>query len=334
MKKIGIGFSMIAFVCLFLMAVRGVYAHPSQAALAEGWVAGVVTDQGTGQPIRNISVGAQDVNMGWTTVQTDSQGRFRILVNEGQYRVEFNDHQGFYLDEWYDNASSYETATIITVTGGLTTTVNAQLGRAGRIRGYLNWDWSPSSTDTAELSAYNPTTHTFAGGSSLTNPGYYEIVGLPTGQYKIGTGFNIHPTDYVLILQYARAYFDLQDTFAEGETINVTEGVTTTLDIDLTNLGQICGSVTDLFTTQPVPHMVIQALNEQGEVMAQAGTEVNGSYCFWNMAPGSYQVVFTGDVWPDWCWGPCWPDHLFQVQQYPQIISLAEGKTFPELMQL
>ena len=54
----------------------------------------------------------------------------------GTYRVGFRDESGQYLGEYYDNATSVETATDVPVTAGATTdNIDAELASAGHITG-------------------------------------------------------------------------------------------------------------------------------------------------------------------------------------------------------
>ena len=74
-----------------------------------------------------------------TSETTDASGNFSLSgLPAGTYRLKFNDPNGAYLTEYYDNAASLETATDIVVTAAATVTgKNAILGASAYVEGQV-----------------------------------------------------------------------------------------------------------------------------------------------------------------------------------------------------
>jgi Ca2+-binding RTX toxin-like protein len=99
-----------------------------------GTIAGTVTEEGTGVPLRSICVSAIDADFGNVNFTvTDAQGRYRLPVREGDYFVvfeDFCDRSNDHRSEWYDNVQREEQASRITVsTGAVVGGIDAALAR-------------------------------------------------------------------------------------------------------------------------------------------------------------------------------------------------------------
>jgi hypothetical protein len=291
----------------------------------KGLITGTVTDQQSGLPISGISVGFMH-GTGGSSTTTDALGHYQMHLLEGENRISFYDETGKYLSEWYDNAASHDEATVVQVQSGQTFVANAQLAEAGVISGSVTLDTPTMPLGTSiDLYAYNVLSPTpWQSWDILDGRTTFRLGDLHTGTYKIKSYYIVKNSS--VVDDYSIAYYDLKLAFSEATDINVTEGATTTINIDLSNLGQICGTLTDYFASQPVPHLFeVQALHD-GETIAAAHTDSSGHYCLSHLAPGNYAVLFTGDVWPEECTKYCTAAQLYPEQQFPDMLALSRGQ--------
>jgi hypothetical protein len=211
------------------------------------------------------------------------------------------------------------------VNSGGTTVVNASLDKAGVIKGSVTVDVPLTPDISIDLQAYDAAGTPISGGwDFLSGRTIYQLGNLHTGTYKIQISFrDAGPNTY----SNSSFYYDLKLTFPQADPVNVVTGATTSLDIDLTRLGQICGAITDYFAFHPAPHLfVVKGLDKGGQTIAETETDASGHYCLSHLAPGNYRVLFTGGVWPENCPVFCQPIQLYQEQQYPDALALGRGQ--------
>ncbi|MGC9398310.1 MAG: carboxypeptidase regulatory-like domain-containing protein [Anaerolineae bacterium] len=115
--------------------LSGVNASLSQAAA----LTGTVTDAATGNPVENVTVGAYVSSLSWYPLQdatTDVPGTYRISgLAPGEYKLKFTDNDGVYLESYYDGQETFAAADPVTLTAGMTTTVDMALIQGGNIAG-------------------------------------------------------------------------------------------------------------------------------------------------------------------------------------------------------
>jgi hypothetical protein len=87
-------------------------------------ISGTVRDEQTGDPVEGVCVSLENLvpnsGGGWTGGCTDASGAYRAsnITPEGDYRVLFDDPQGRFAAEWYDNTTDPASATVVTVARG------------------------------------------------------------------------------------------------------------------------------------------------------------------------------------------------------------------------
>ena len=110
-------------------AITGINA----ALAAGGSISGTVTDN-SAQALAGICVSVYDAQFAFRAGGcTDAAGHYRTTgVLSGSYKVVFDDKNGPFLEEWYNNATSSATATPVAVSvGSVTSGIDASLA-AGR----------------------------------------------------------------------------------------------------------------------------------------------------------------------------------------------------------
>ena len=122
-----------------------------------GLISGTVTEEGSGDPLPDICVIAQDVAIGGD--YTDALGQYSIVVPQGTYSVEFRDclsSPTVYVSEWYNNKPDFASADPVSVTAGSTTSgINAVLAVGGSILGTVTEEGTGTALPDICVSAWD-----------------------------------------------------------------------------------------------------------------------------------------------------------------------------------
>ena len=111
-----------------------------------GEISGTVTSADKPGGVAGVDVYVYDLaHTSYGSATTDSDGKYEVgKLFAGSYRVEFAPG-GDYLDEWYDNQTSFASANTVTVTEGTATTdINASLEKNIAISGTVTSVPSPA----------------------------------------------------------------------------------------------------------------------------------------------------------------------------------------------
>jgi Ca2+-binding RTX toxin-like protein len=99
-----------------------------------GFIAGTVTEEGTGGPLPDICVSVEDADLDtFSGVLTDEAGAYSVPVRPGVYLVlfeDFCDASNDYRTEWFDDAPTIAEADEVGVSAPATVRVDATLARA------------------------------------------------------------------------------------------------------------------------------------------------------------------------------------------------------------
>jgi hypothetical protein len=125
----------------------GTVAGVSAGLAIAGRISGTVVADGTGAPVGGICVNAFDAVSGWSLFRpsTSADGSYLISgLKPGNYRVRFEDCNGpvEWVSEYYDNKPGGNTANLVAVTAGVTTSgINASLApRPANVRKPADFD--------------------------------------------------------------------------------------------------------------------------------------------------------------------------------------------------
>jgi hypothetical protein len=155
----------------------------------------------------------------------------------GTYKVNTYGNSQGYLGEYYNDKPDYESADTVQVTvGSIRANVNFTLALGGKITGTVKLPGA-SSISTTVLA--NETTTGYPYWVNPSNPSgdsaTYEIVGLPTGTYKVYT-YNSQG--------YLDEYYNDKPDYAIADTIHVTAGsIRPNINLTLTLGGIVKGNV-------------------------------------------------------------------------------------------
>jgi len=246
---------------------------PPALAATPGTIAGTLTYHGAA--VANASVYASpDLggDGGWAT--TDAAGHYSIPgLEPGAYRVIFSPQNR--PDQYAYGKISQDTANLITVTSGATTTVNDSVLDTGTISGVLT-DNHGTPVPNAWVSASSPTgTYGFA---VTASDGSYAIAVFPgsyTVSFRVGS-----------IEQFAHG-----KGYEDADVFTVTANATTTVNETLKATGAIAGHVTRS-DGSAAAGVQVEAIDVHGGT-ANTTTDDTGAYRIDYLAVASYQVLFT-----------------------------------------
>ncbi len=152
-----------------------------------GTISGTATEEGTGDPIEDVQVRVYSVSTGkWTyNAYTASDGTYTTpLLPAGVYRLCFYPISGNYLYEWYENASSYSTATDITISGS-DVVANASLAGGGTISGTITEEGSGTPINNCQVQIWSVATGKWTYNAYTRADGTYTTKILPPGTYRL-----------------------------------------------------------------------------------------------------------------------------------------------------
>ena len=161
---------------LLVLAIVSPFALAAQQAT--GTVSGRVTDE-AGNPIAGLFVNVFRPALPFYFVAgatTDGDGRYSVLVPAGSYKVLFPSNGGPFLDEWWNDKGSFETATTVDVAASVGA-IDAVLARGIVISGHIRTsDGTPLAGAIANLSDGTTTCCTLGSPSkTIRSPGCGEL---------------------------------------------------------------------------------------------------------------------------------------------------------------
>jgi hypothetical protein len=258
-----------------------------QKASENGAITGTVTAAG-GQPIAfECAVAAIDEDMNFVDQgTTDGQGNYLIDgLATGIYRlVTFYFGQENLADEWYENATSFETATPVSVIDPDTTRDrNFTLEPGGLILGkVVNPQGQPFDQSAFILYLYDLQFNLAGNVVNIVNDSFI-IPRLASGGYKLFVRYNGAQN-------YLETWYDGAEDFASANTITVAAPDTTKdIIVTLPAGGAIAGSVRDPNGLPVGGGMVVTAFDEDGGFVSS--DEVSGgTYTILRLPIGRYKL--------------------------------------------
>ena len=123
--------------------------------------------------------------------------------------------------------------------------------------------------------------------------GEYTVSGLSSGEYYVEFAVPIKSSLY-----YMTQYYHDKSSFSEAEPVPVGTGVTSRIDAEMQEGGDLAGTVTEYTASEDIVslHNIEVTAYKVGESKLPAGyatTNENGEYTMVGLAPGSYEVEFS-----------------------------------------
>ncbi len=272
------------------MTRRPVQVSPSPAGIqATGQITGVVTAADTGLPLQSAYATAYTPDGGYiTSTLTDSAGQYALIVLEpGDYVVEFYYYGGNYVPEWYDDKPDLYNADPVSVTdGGLTPGINAILEVGGEITGTVTAEDSGDPLENVSVYAYT-LDGSYVSSGYTDSSGKYSIKQLGPGSYLIEF------IDYGSGDSYIRQWYNNQPDQESADPVAVTPpDVTPDIDAVLQKGGGITGAVTAEGSGDPLQDVSVFLYNPAGDYLSSTSVNASGLYTFTALASGVYYVRF------------------------------------------
>lgn len=288
---------LLVSVALTVLALAGDFASSASAA-ETGRIAGKVTSASGGAAIAGIEVCAEGrgENFVEECARTNAEGEYVISgLAAGEYRVVFfapSESALDYVPQYYEDASLFSEATVVTVAGGATKSeINASLEVGGEIEGLVTGPGG-APIEGIEVCAEGIDKGVF-GGCALTKAnGVYTVMGLPSGSYRVLFG------PFGSALNYVPQFYEDKTLRLEATPVSVTAPeIKSGIDATLVGGGQISGTVTSASTNAAIAGMLVCAYPPGGGetfYVVCAPTNASGEYTISSLASGEYEVEFTG----------------------------------------
>ncbi|GAA1925284.1 carboxypeptidase regulatory-like domain-containing protein [Nocardioides marmoribigeumensis] len=259
----------------------------SAALVQSHKLSGTVTGSGGAGAVQNVSVTLYDAATGTSVdyASTDATGKYFFDVAPGTYKVDF--YASGYLEEYWQDKDTLETATTVTVGSTDVTTISPTLNKPGKIHGTVS---GPSGTVTgATVSLYrkgsaypDDTTTSGAGGA-------YTFSNIDPGTYTVGfAGSGLAP-------EFHNNVYDLYDaTF-----VTVAKDSDTAINATLAGALPVKGKVTSL-AGAAIPGVQVSVERKMHRTdgtayfseLTSTTTAADGTYTA-GVSPGEYRVEFT-----------------------------------------
>ena len=235
-------------------------------------------------------------SIGGSGEYTDANGQYELGgLAAGEYRVRFEDSDGTYMSEVYDDIPGddiWSFGTLIDVADETTTPdINASLATAGKITGTVTGPDGETPLEGIYVSWYRPSDSTGGSGEYTDANGQYEFGGLAAGEYRV----RFEDSDGMYV---SEVYDDIpgDGIWSFGTLIDVAAGATTPdINASLVAAGKIAGTVTGMDGTTGLQNIYARSHLWNGSywaVMAGDYTDEDGRYEIGSLAAGTYRVVF------------------------------------------
>lgn len=285
----------VGFAVFCVSAVSG----PTYAAAAS--ISGTVSAEGTQVGIGGVEVcpTPQPYTFEVDCTETDSSGHYGLTgLPPTKYMLYFSAFRNNlrYVSEFYDNKTSNLDADLVTLgSAEEARQIDVELAEGGSIGGTVIDESTKEPIDGLAACAWNPG-GTFQRCDKSDAAGFYEINGLPSGEYNVEyEGWNQ--------VNYIHEFYEDAEVLAQATKVPVTAPVTTSgIDAELARGAEILGHVSSVAWGAPVEGAMVCAPPQSAP-----GTEINencdwtdseGNYAIRGLPAGSYQVAFDVEFQP------------------------------------
>lgn len=266
---------------------------------ATGQITGVVTASDTGLPLADVSVAASDAGTGSSIGYgyTNSAGKYTIdLLATGSYKVGFSPSSygaaKNYLDQFYNNQTSLDSATPINVTDGQPTpNIDAVLQPGGQITGRVTAADTHNPLEGVSVFIFADCSNSSSGYASTDANGVYTVTAVPTGNYRVD--FDPTSSSSALTKEYIEQYYNNKPDSSSATPVAVTApNVVNNIDAALLHGGQIKGLVTAPGSIG-VPDVDIVYSHDNTTYYYNITTDATGAYTITGLVSGTYRVEFS-----------------------------------------
>ncbi|RLE21320.1 MAG: hypothetical protein DRJ50_09370, partial [Actinobacteria bacterium] len=282
------------FVATPISLIAGQLSPDINADLERGGsISGVVTEEATGTGANGIQVvvtNLSNLQLGSTVTALD--GTYSVAgIPAGWVKVQFYDPSEMLIREWYNDQTTFETATSVQILSAAETVgIDAEL--AGNFPGPLSLTGTITDQDGAPI----PTDGTLVGadvydlsgnrlGSGYADPaGFYTVTALSAGSVKV---------EFWGPDAYFPEWYDNQPDFDSATQVEVVPGIGASgVDASLARGGSVSGTVTEEGSTNPVGDLPVDLYDLSWNLKASGKTDPSGDYTVVGLSTGSYKIMF------------------------------------------
>lgn len=267
---------------------------------AGGRITGTVTADDTGLPLKEVSVNLYNADGVFLySAVTDMAGVYTLtqLLPEA-YRVSFEPLRASsgapyaaedYAPEYYPDQPFLGLAQPVTMTAGLSLTLNAGLARGAAVLGQVTAADDGSGLNNVRARAYDCNSALVRSGTT-DSAGAYALRGLPAGAYRLW--FDPQSTSILPTRLYLPEYHADQATLEAATPVTATVGISTTVDAALSRGGQITGRVTRADSGLGLNSLTVRLYNAAGSAVDSQSPDSQGNYASDGLVSGDYRVYF------------------------------------------
>lgn len=263
------------------------------AMVTGGSISGKVTDLGS-SPIPSLSVyiSNQDGSYG-NYHSTNAEGNYSATgLPDGIYKLHFRSYD--FIEEFYNNKSSWETATTVEIRAAEAKTgIDAQLAPGGKISGKVSDAETGDPIEGVFIEVLDSEGQRISTAFSQADGTYNSDSNLPSGNYRV----RFNPDDRNSSCGYVLAYNHNAASEEEAPFISVTApNPVTNLNVTLKRGAFLTGTVKDAVSNEPITQGYLRIYDQAGKHVEFARISEIGSYINTvGLASGSYYLQYAGD---------------------------------------
>ncbi|MFL6154473.1 MAG: carboxypeptidase regulatory-like domain-containing protein, partial [Marmoricola sp.] len=261
------------------------------ALVQGGAVAGTVTNS-HGDPLAGVCVDVFNSDSDEeATGCTDASGHYTSRgLPAGTWTVRFDDREGQHLRQYYDGASTSQSATPVTIAvGQITGNIDATLVLGGSVSGTVTDADSGDPLADVCVDVFDDDDEAF---TCTDDAGHYTSPGLPTGSYTVNFDDNSGSG-------HRGEFYDGTTNQDDATPVAVTLGQNTPgINASLVLLGRIAGTVTSA-PGVPIDDTCVEARDANGDFVNDTRTAADGTYTLTGLEDGDYTLKFGcgDDAW-------------------------------------
>ncbi len=283
------------FLVLFVCEVAPRSLIAKAQTIGSGTISGRITGT-NGGPLHNICVLITDADRPariYGDYCTNGSGLYSSAsLPSGNYVVRANTRPLTHESKYYQDASTFETATRVTVTDGSNVTgVDFTLRRYGKITGRVVDRTSGLPLDNVQVVVRTARTGVVASGGRTYSEGIYTVENLADGSYVVYAEANSRG--------YANQYYSNASSLAAATTVSVALEVdAASIDFALDKLGSISGRITEADRSTPTStSAAVMIYRADGGYVGSIQANIDGTYRILGLAVGDYRLLATASTY-------------------------------------
>jgi hypothetical protein len=255
-------------------------------------ISGIVTDEATGLPLKDIFVEAETQEDGRVeTAFTNNAGRYVLTTTlpSGSYKVRFSTESRFatcaYVGEYNGDQFNFGAAPPITVTAPASYTVNAALTRGSIVLGKVTDATTGAPVTSGFVSSSSSTNNLQRSGRISFTGGYVFDTGLPSGTYMLKYSGNSNG--------YIDEFYNDKPSAALADPVTLSAPTNKPgVDFAVAKGGTLSGRVRAADTGLAFSGGYVVVYDALGSLAASSGIDDDGSYqVSQGLSSGAYRVA-------------------------------------------